>query len=315
LAQVLLPIDDGDSRRLPGPLDPALAETITPEAVAHAIGAVRALAPVVVLDTSSSFDDCTLAAIDVADVVVLVSSLDVAALRALTVSLQTLSRLGVDDDAVRVVLTRVDSRSGLHVADVERAIGRAVDVRIPSNRAVVRSVNEGVPLAVKSPRSGVVEAIDTLVEQLLDDVAPDLLVRSDDGGMFDWLPFVGRDDRAVQPDRRADGHDRGVPSAPPPAARGEHDDAANPESTSEPIDVGGQPDTEPTDEDEDRDVDGASPEPTPTQAGATDVAAHPGDEVAPRGTRRSLNDLPPPEPLSRRQNPPDEDRSRFGRRR
>lgn len=193
LEQVLVPLEDSRARLLPGPLDPALAETITSDAVSDAVRSLRGLAAAVVLDTASSFDDVTLAAIDAADVVVLVSGLDVASLRALTVSLQTLSRLGVAPDAIRVVLTRSDSRSGLQVTDVERAIGREVDVQVPSTRAAVRAMNEGVSLAVKAPRSGLVAAVDELVDSLLTVAPPEILRPDDDGGRFAWLPFVGRD--------------------------------------------------------------------------------------------------------------------------
>lgn len=167
LRGVLLPVDGTTASILPGPLDPALAETIGGDAVTRVIAAARQVAPVLVLDTSSAFDDRTLAAFDAADVIVAASSLDVAALRALTVSLQTMSRIGVDPEATRVALIRADSKSGLQITDVERAIGRDVDVRIPSARAVVRSLNEGVPLAVSQPRSSFVQAIDELVDSIM----------------------------------------------------------------------------------------------------------------------------------------------------
>lgn len=190
LAQVLLPIG-GTARLLPGPVDPALAETISSGQVASVIAAVRAEAPFAVLDTASAFDDRTLAALDAADVVVVTASLDVAALRSLTVTLLTLTRLGVEDDAILVAMVRSDSKSGLLVGDVERAIDRPVDVGVPSTRAVPRSVNEGVPLATSSPRSSVVKAIDELVDLVLVR-APDSLDVSDtpesegSGGLFPW---------------------------------------------------------------------------------------------------------------------------------
>lgn len=188
LGQVLLSVPGTEARILPGPVDPALAETITPGHVTSVVSAARAEAEVVVLDTASSFDDRTLAALDLADVIVVTSSLDVGALRSLTVSLQTLERLGIDAGKVRIALVRSDSKSGLLVGDVERAIERPVDVGIPSTRAVPRSVNEGVPLAVGSPKAAVVGAIDELAELVLV-AAPDRLsVEADDdgGGLFPW---------------------------------------------------------------------------------------------------------------------------------
>ncbi len=218
LGQVLLPISGTKARILPGPVDPALAETITPAHVTAVVAGARAEAQVVVLDTASSFDDRTLAVLDLADVIVVTSSLDVAALRSLTVSLQTLERLGVEPGRVRIALVRSDSKSGLLTGDVERAIERPVDVGVPSTRAVPRSVNEGVPLAVGSPKAAVVAAVDDLARLVLA-AGPEQLVtdRDDDrddgggGGFFPWSRsrgLKGADDAAEQRDR---------PSTSPPA--------------------------------------------------------------------------------------------------
>ncbi len=167
LEQVLCSIEGSGSRLLPGPVDPALAERITAADVGTVIGAVRAQAPIAVLDLASGFDDRTLTALDAADVTVVVSSLDVAALRALSVSLQTLERLGTDPGRVLLALVRADSKSGLVVSDIERTVDRSVDVQVPSTRTVPRSVNEGTPLAISSRRSSVVQALEGLVELLV----------------------------------------------------------------------------------------------------------------------------------------------------
>lgn len=169
---VLHRIADSTARLLPGPLDPALAERITPTDVTNVVAMLRAEAPLVVLDLATSFDDRTLAALDAADLVVLTSGLDVASLRGLAVTLRTLDRLGIEDDRIRIALVRADSKAGLTVADVERTIGRPVDIRIPSTRAVPRSVNEGVPLAISSTRSGVVQAVDELVDDIVAGMPP-----------------------------------------------------------------------------------------------------------------------------------------------
>lgn len=227
LGQVLLPLG-GTTRLLPGPLDPALAETISAGQVASVVAAARAEAPFAVLDTASAFDDRTLAALDAADVVVVASSLDVAALRALTVTLLTLTRLGVEDDAILVTLVRSDSKSGLLVGDVERAIDRPVDVGIPSTRAVPRSVNEGVPLASSSPRSSVVQAIDELVDLVLAR-APVAVEVSDSpeqeaGGLFSWSrsPRSSRSSTDQKTRSGSDVDDHAATAPDPEVAASEH---------------------------------------------------------------------------------------------
>ena len=180
LRDILHDIGSSGARLLPGPVDPALAERITAVDVAKLIALLRSESPLVVLDLATSFDDRTLAALDATDLLILTCGLDVASLRGLAVALRTLEQLGVAATRIRVALVRADSKAGLTVGDVERTIGRVVDLKLPSTRAVPRSVNEGVPLALSSTRSGVVQAIDELVADILELVPDGLAGASDD---------------------------------------------------------------------------------------------------------------------------------------
>ena len=212
LQDVLHGIGDKGARLLAGPVDPAMAETITADDVSNLVALLRANAPLVVLDLATSFDDRTLAAIDAADILVLTAGLDVASLRGLAVSLRTLQQLGVQDQQIRVVVVRADSKAGLTTNDVERTIGRAIDVKVPSTRAVPRSVNEGTPLALSSARSAVVQAIDELVA----DVAAHLpagVPTHDEDREVGLRRFIGRS-------RDHEDVAAGADSSPPPPVQG-----------------------------------------------------------------------------------------------
>ena len=165
--QVLLPIPRTGVRLLAGPTDPATAETIDDATVVGVLQRLREIAPLVVVDTSSTFSDVTLSVLERAAVIVLVVSLDVLSLRSLTVTLQTFERLGIQQHRVRIAVMRAGAKVGLSADDVVRVTGGAVDVAIPSSRHVATSVNTGIPLAVDEPRSKVVRAIDELVELVI----------------------------------------------------------------------------------------------------------------------------------------------------
>jgi pilus assembly protein CpaE len=166
-------------RLLAAPNDPAVAEQVTPESVQHLLTLLRALFPVTVVDTPAYFSDQVLAAIDIADEFVLVTSLDVPSIKNLKLALQTLEALHVGRDRIRIVLNRSDSAVGLRIAEVERSLGTEVDVSIPSSREVPLSVNQGIPLYQSAKkRSAVVKAL----TELADTVAARLPV-SDGGGV------------------------------------------------------------------------------------------------------------------------------------
>jgi pilus assembly protein CpaE len=164
-------------RLLAAPNDPAVAEQVTSESVQHLLTLLRALFPVTVIDTPAYFSDQVLAAIDIADEFVLVTSLDVPAIKNLKLALQTLEALHVRRDRIRIVLNRSDSAVGLRIAEVERSLGTEVDISIPSSRDVPLSVNQGIPLYQSNKkRSAVVKAL----AELADTVAASLPVS--DGG-------------------------------------------------------------------------------------------------------------------------------------
>ncbi len=153
-------------RLLAAPNDPAVAEQITADAVQHLLGLLRGMFEVTVVDTPAYFSDQVLAAIDVADEIVLVTSLDVPSVKNLKLALQTLDALHVGRDRIRIVLNRADSSVGLRVNEVEHSLNTEVDVSIPSSRDVPISVNQGTPLYTSKSRSSVVTAVNALADQV-----------------------------------------------------------------------------------------------------------------------------------------------------
>ena len=132
-----------------------LADSVSPEAIAQLIGALRSHFEHLVLDLSTSFDDITAVALRVADRVLLVTTPELPALR----DIQRVMSIAPDlrNGRSQVVLNRWPSRSGVPLADVERALGRKVALAIPSEgAAVTRALNTGISLLDR--RAGVKNA-------------------------------------------------------------------------------------------------------------------------------------------------------------
>lgn len=157
---------------LAAPADPAVAETITADAVVHVLQLLRSMFPVTIIDGPSFFSEPLLAAIDVADEFVLVSTLDVPAVKNLKLALETLNLLHVRRDRIRVVLNRANTTVGLRVSEVERSLETSIDVRIPSSRDVPVAVNQGVTMATLKRRSPVHAAIEQLADLVMPPTEP-----------------------------------------------------------------------------------------------------------------------------------------------
>ena len=148
------------------PLDPADADRLPAGQVPTVLESLRGLYDVVVLDTPPTFTDVVLAAFDVSDVNLLLATMDVPALKNLRVTVETLRLLGCPPERCRIVLNRSDARVGLTLDDVQRALGVAVDVQIPSSRDVPLSINRGVPIVLELPKHPVSAAVRAWAQQL-----------------------------------------------------------------------------------------------------------------------------------------------------
>lgn len=144
---------------LAAPAEPGQSEMIPPEFVHHALQVLRRAFRYVVVDGPTTYTEHLMAALEDCDEWVLVTSMDVPSIRSLKVSLQTLDTLGVDHDKVKVLLNRADSDVGLRPAEIEKTLGRKVDIRVPSSKDVPMSINRGVPIAVTGPRSPVTDSL------------------------------------------------------------------------------------------------------------------------------------------------------------
>ena len=150
-------------RTLLAPADPARAEVITSADVIRTLELCRQIAPLVVVDTSSAFDEVTLSILDQADDVVVVSAPDVVSVKNAKVALDTLHRLGVGQSHTYLVLNRVLPKPLLPVGDVERVLGLKAHT-IPEDDTVADAAHAGRPL-VRDPKSKAAKAIAALAVQ------------------------------------------------------------------------------------------------------------------------------------------------------
>ncbi len=141
------------------PVRPEEAEAITTSRLSHIISLLRELADIVVIDTPAAFDETVLTAIDKSDIVYAVATMDVASIKNTRISLQKLKQLGYDDDLIKLVLNRADSKVWLELSEVEHAVESDIVARIPSDRLVPRSVNKGTPVVTDAPKSAVARSL------------------------------------------------------------------------------------------------------------------------------------------------------------
>ena len=140
-------------RTLIAPVRPDHAAGITVEFLKELYPLLRAENDYVVVDTPPGFMPEVIATIDAANAVCLVGMLDAPSLKNTKLGLETLDLMGYPRDQVRVVLNRADANVGISHADVLALLGRPPDALVPSQRDIVKSVNQGMPIVLGAKRS------------------------------------------------------------------------------------------------------------------------------------------------------------------
>jgi len=152
---------------IPGPEDPADSDQLKPEQTHALLDGLRKKFDFVIVDTLSVFDDHNLAALDIADRIILLTDSLVPSVRNTQRCLKVLSKLNYDQDKIILVANRVDKNVGASPKELQQAFTLPIGVFIPNEfAAVMSSVDAGLPLAESAPKSSVVSAIRQLAEQL-----------------------------------------------------------------------------------------------------------------------------------------------------
>ena len=146
---------------LAGASDPVDADSIGHEHVTRVLPLLAENFDYVVVDTSAGLDERTLAALECATDLLLVSSLDVTSIRSLRKAVDALDHIGITADR-RLVLNRADSKVGLNPSDAEEVMGMTIACAIPSSREIPLSLNLGTPVVLSKPKSPVANQLQQL---------------------------------------------------------------------------------------------------------------------------------------------------------
>jgi pilus assembly protein CpaE len=160
LQPFLLRHEESNLRVLAAPSRPELSELVTTFLVERVLQVLRNNFAFVLVDTSTILQDTTLAALDLADQILIVTALDLLAIRNTQLVLEMFRKL-YPSDRLKLVLNRSNVRfSGLTPEQVEEFLNIPILAQIPSDGQVaVTSVNEGVPFVLRAPNSLLAQSI------------------------------------------------------------------------------------------------------------------------------------------------------------
>ena len=149
------------------PTRPEQAGDITGGQVCAVLAQMKKKYEYVVVDTSSDFNDITLAVLDNSDVIVVLAGVDLPTIKNMKLCLEIMQSLDYGADKVRVVLNRANSTGGLSVREIEHSLNLKFYATVPSDgKTVMTSINKGIPFVLSHNQTPVAQNVFLLAQQL-----------------------------------------------------------------------------------------------------------------------------------------------------
>jgi pilus assembly protein CpaE len=154
-------------RVLAAPARPEHADHVSAEQFTSLLKYLRRVYPYVVIDTAHNLNDITLAVLDVCDVLVLVVTQDIPAVKNVRLFLDLMGNLGVSRERVCFVLNKYDKRISITAEKIGDNLKQPVVSVIPlDERIVIPSVNRGVPFMIDNKTQPIARTIFGLAETI-----------------------------------------------------------------------------------------------------------------------------------------------------
>ena len=149
------------------PPDPQRGELVTADHIRAILEALRREFDYVVVDTPASFQDRSLAVLDLATRIVTLMTLEMHCIRNIKLFLEVADLLEYPHEKVMLVLNKASNRTGIRVEDVEKNIQRKVMLQIgDAGQDVTFSINQGVPLVISKPTHQMARDVINLAREL-----------------------------------------------------------------------------------------------------------------------------------------------------
>jgi len=152
-------------RVLAAPSKPEHADHVNSDQFSKLIKYLRQVYPYVVVDTSHMLNDITLAALDACDVLVLVVTQDIPAVKNVRLFLDLMNTIGVQRERLCFIMNKYDKRISITPEKIGENLKQPIVSVIPfDERIVIPSVNRGVPFMIDNKTQPIARTIFSLAE-------------------------------------------------------------------------------------------------------------------------------------------------------
>ncbi len=144
---------------LPAPLHPTEWRNLTPQHIEKIVDLLAQGHDYVIIDTPGTFNEIIASTLELANIVLLVTSMDIASIKDTALALEMLRAAHISEDKVKLTINHSTSSNSLREEDVQRVLEYSVTWRIPHDYNVASSNQLGIPIVVAKPYARVSRAI------------------------------------------------------------------------------------------------------------------------------------------------------------
>ena len=150
---------------LAAPPRPELAEKVTAAQFSKVLEYLKQMYAYVVVDTVPILTDITLAAVDASDLIVLITTQDIPAIKSTRLFLDVSATMGIERERIIFAMNCFDKRIAITPERISENLKQEVKAVIPlDERAVIPAVNRGVPFMLDNRSQPAARGILSLAE-------------------------------------------------------------------------------------------------------------------------------------------------------
>ena len=151
---------------LPAPLHPTEWRNMTPQHIEKIVELLAQTHDYVVIDTPGTFNELIATTLELANLILLITSMDIASIKDTALALEMLRAAAVSEDKVKLTINHSTAANSLREEDVSRVLEYDVFWRIPHDLSVSSSTQLGQPIVIAKPYARVSRSIIDLAHTL-----------------------------------------------------------------------------------------------------------------------------------------------------
>jgi pilus assembly protein CpaE len=144
---------------LPAPIRPTDWRNVHAGHIERIVQVLTQTYDYVILDTPGTFNDIVARALELASMVVLVATVDMASLKDTLLAIDMLRSWNFPQEKIKLVINATNEASNVQPQEVKRMLGRDVFWSIPYDRNISTATQLGMPVVVAKPQSKASESI------------------------------------------------------------------------------------------------------------------------------------------------------------